>query len=294
MLSQQAQRELTATARGLTSEMERIEPGTADWARAASLAFSFHVSAPVSERPFWWTDEALLALSARIVRILPEDASAWAMRGQILAARTFLGIGKGTPWLTGARSTEQLREASDCFGKAAKMPPTLGSPHVDSHDLEAYRRECVRIADRRTAGGASTSSWEQAPLQPATLVPGHSGELDELTYEDEYVGLPDLIRAMLADIPAPGKSDSVMPAAYDDPGLVLPTSALAVDEDPEEALELATRALAVARGERGAFVGPREESLLERALGTGTREGAASARGLNELLNAEGHTRPST
>jgi len=247
---------------------ERIEPGTADWARAASLAFAFHASAPVSERPFWWTDEALLALSARVVRIIPEDASAWAMRGQVLAARTFLGIGKGTPWLTGARSTEQLREASDCFGKAATMTPVLGSPHVDSHDLEAYRRECVRIADRRTAGGASTSSWEQAPLQPATLVPGHSGELDELTYEDEYAGLPDLIRAMLADIAAPGKSDSVMPAAYDDPCLVLPTSALAVDEEPEEALELATRALAVARGERGAFVGPREESLLERALGS--------------------------
>ena len=90
-MSPQAQRELTATARGLTSEMERIEPGTADWARAASLAFSFHVSTPVSERPFWWTDESLLALSARIVRIIPEDASTWAMRGQILAARTFLG-----------------------------------------------------------------------------------------------------------------------------------------------------------------------------------------------------------
>ena len=125
MLSPQAQRKLTATARELTADMESIAPGTADWARAASLAFSFHVTAPVSERPFWWTDEALLALSARVLRILPEDTGAWAMRGQVLAARTFLGIGAGAPWLTGARSTEQLREASDCFGKAAKMPPTL-------------------------------------------------------------------------------------------------------------------------------------------------------------------------
>ena len=206
--------------------MESIAPGTADWARAASLAFSFHVTAPVSERPFWWTDEALLALSARVLRILPEDTGAWAMRGQVLAARTFLGIGAGAPWLTGARSTEQLREASDCFAKAAAMSPTLGSAHIDARDLKAYRRECVRIADRRTTGGASTSSWEQAPLQPATLVPGHSGELDELTYEDEYVGMPDLISAMLADLPAPGKSDGVMPGAYDDPGLVLPASAL--------------------------------------------------------------------
>ena len=226
MLSPQAQRKLTATARELTADMESIAPGTADWARAASLAFSFHVTAPVSERPFWWTDEALLALSARVLRILPEDTGAWAMRGQVLAARTFLGIGAGAPWLTGARSTEQLREASDCFGKAAKMPPTLGSPHIDAHDLEAYRRECIRIADRRTAGGASTTSWEMAALQPATLVPAHSGELDELTYEDEYVGMPDLISAMLADLPAPGKSDGVMPGAYDDPGLVLPASAL--------------------------------------------------------------------
>ena len=72
MLSPQAQRKLTATARELTADMESIAPGTADWARAASLAFSFHVTAPVSERPFWWTDEALLALSARVLRILPE------------------------------------------------------------------------------------------------------------------------------------------------------------------------------------------------------------------------------
>ena len=251
--------------------MERIEPGTADWAHAASLAFSFHVSTPVSERPFWWTDEALLTLSARIVAIIPEDASAWAMRGQVLAARTFLGIGKGTPWLTGERSTEQLREASDCFAKAAAMSPTLGSAHIDARDLKAYRRECVRIADRRTTGGASTSSWEQAPLQPATLVPGHSGELDELTHEDKYVGLPGLIRAMLADIPAPGKSDSVVPATFDDPGLALPTSALAANTDPKEALDLTTRALAAARTARGAFAGPkdcREESLLERAFGS--------------------------
>lgn len=263
----QARQEHAATARTLVHELERFEEGTADWARCASLAFSYHVCTPLGERPHWWTDDALLAMSAQVVRVLPEDASAWAMRGQVLSSQTFVGVGRGAPWLAGARSTEQLREAADCFGKAATLPPTLGSPHFDPQDLEAYRQECSRIADSRTAGGALATTWDQAPLQAATLVPGHAGELDELTHQDDFVGVPALLRAMLADIAAPGKADKVLPAAYDAPEVALPASALAADADEGEALELAARALAAARTARGAYVGPREEGLLERACG---------------------------
>ena len=76
---------------------ERFETGTPDWARFANLAFTYLAWAPVSERPHWWTDDALLAMSELVIRALPLDAGAWAMRGQVLGARTFVGVGRGTP-----------------------------------------------------------------------------------------------------------------------------------------------------------------------------------------------------
>ena len=264
---QRERHEHAATARTLVHEMERFESGTPDWARLASLTFAFHAWAPVSERPFWWDDASLLVVSERVTRALPRDPSAWAMRGQVLAARTFVGVGRGAPWLAGARSTEQLREAAAAFGKAAELPPVLGSPHHDVADLDAWRDECVRIADSRTAGGAATSTWEQMPLQPAAAVPGHAGELHELAHEDDLVALSGLVHAMVADLPAPGRDDRVVPAAFDEPGLALPADALAADADEQRALELAGRALAAARTARGGLPGPKSESLLERAFG---------------------------
>ena len=152
-----------ATAYTLAHELERFETATPDWARLANLAFAYLAWAPVSERPHWWTDDALLAMSEHVIRALPLDAGAWAMRGQVLGARTFVGVGRGTPprsrsessaptgdtvawscavgnlcsvepargplshrWLVGSRSIEQLREAAAAFGKAAELTLTLG------------------------------------------------------------------------------------------------------------------------------------------------------------------------
>ena len=52
--------------------------------------------------------------------------------------------------------------------------------------------------------------------QPAA-VSNHAGEPEELAHEDQFVMLHDLVHAMVDDLPAPGRADRIMPAAFDEP-----------------------------------------------------------------------------
>ena len=97
---------------------ERLRVGSEGWAEATACAFNMLSQEACAEvaKPDWWNDEELKALSARVVRVAPDDGSANQMRAVVLAgqvaARDF-----------GPRSAAELREAATHFERAAALCP---------------------------------------------------------------------------------------------------------------------------------------------------------------------------
>jgi len=67
-------------------------------------------------KPEWWNDEGLKALSARLVRSLPDDLQANQMRAEVLS-------GQYGAWEAGPRSAAELREAATHYERAAALCP---------------------------------------------------------------------------------------------------------------------------------------------------------------------------
>ena len=66
-------------------------------------------------KPEWWNDEGLKALSASVVRAVPDDGAANQMRATVLAGHA--------AWQVGPRSAAELREAAAHFERAAALHP---------------------------------------------------------------------------------------------------------------------------------------------------------------------------
>ena len=97
---------------------ERAPVGSGMWASATALAFSKLAQEECDEvaKPEWWSDEGLKALSARVVRVAPDDAEANRMRAVVLC-------GRSDAWEAGPRSAAELREAAAHFDRAAALHP---------------------------------------------------------------------------------------------------------------------------------------------------------------------------
>ena len=67
-------------------------------------------------KPEWWNDEGLKALSARVVRAIPNDLIANTMRALVLR-------GQGVTWEAGPRLSAELKEAASHFERAAALHP---------------------------------------------------------------------------------------------------------------------------------------------------------------------------
>ena len=96
----------------------RYPVGSEDWAVATAWAFNMltlEVCAEVA-KPEWWNDEALKALSARVVRAAPDEAVANQMRAKVLC-------GQHGAWEAGPRSAAELREAVMHYERAAALHP---------------------------------------------------------------------------------------------------------------------------------------------------------------------------
>ena len=65
-------------------------------------------------KPEWWNDEGLKALSARVVRVAPDDMLANKMRAMVLR-------GQCGAWEAGPRSAAELREAARHYDRAAAL-----------------------------------------------------------------------------------------------------------------------------------------------------------------------------
>ena len=103
---------------------ERFPAGSEHWAFATAEAFEFLVQKECNEvaKPEWWNDEALKALSARVVRAAPNNGAANVMRAMALSLQ-----GSAAAWEAGPRSAAELEEAATHWDRSAALSnaPTL-------------------------------------------------------------------------------------------------------------------------------------------------------------------------
>ena len=96
----------------------RYPVGSEEWAQATAVAFNMLTQEVCAEvaKPEWWNDEALKALSARVVRAAPDDVQAHDMRALVVG-------GQCAAWEAGPRSAVELKEAATHFDRAAALHP---------------------------------------------------------------------------------------------------------------------------------------------------------------------------
>jgi len=122
--------------------MELYEDGTKDWAESAADAFNLLKSPDCGEvpKPEWWNDEALKALSARVVALAPDNHQTCAMRAFVLEGHA---LEFEANWNAGPRAAAEVKEAATWYRRAARVTPTP----ADTLYYEQLRRECDEYAD---------------------------------------------------------------------------------------------------------------------------------------------------
>ena len=124
---------------------ERTAEGSDKWAAATSAAFealrqTVGRSHGRSDKPEWWDDEGLKALSARVVKAAPSLEVANRMRAVVLS-----GLCSGA-WEARPRSATELRLAALHFERCAELSPCKpASPWKTK--LAGYAQWCISRAD---------------------------------------------------------------------------------------------------------------------------------------------------
>ena len=121
--------------------MELYGDGTKEWAVSAASAFDKLKTDECRDapKPEWWNDEALRALSARVVAVAPDEPGLCSMRAHVLQGNA-LGL---VPWKTGPRTAEEIKEAATWHKRASKRFPTP----ADARRYEGLARQCDEVAD---------------------------------------------------------------------------------------------------------------------------------------------------
>ena len=111
---------------------ERLPLGSELWARATADAFDTLVRKECAEvaKPEWWNDEGLKALSARVVRAAPNEASAHSMRASVLSE-------VARAWELRPRSGAEFKEAATHYDRAAALcdAPTVKAEYASLADV---------------------------------------------------------------------------------------------------------------------------------------------------------------
>jgi len=104
---------------------ERYPVGSEGWAEATARAFSSLTQEECADvaKPDWWNDEGLKALSARVVRAVPDDMNACEMRAAVLSPGADVLGGVSGIWGAVVRSAAELKEAATYFERAAALCP---------------------------------------------------------------------------------------------------------------------------------------------------------------------------
>ena len=121
--------------------MELYEEGTKGWAEAAAESFDLlkHPDCDEEPKPEWWNDEALKALSARVVALAPDHSHPCAMRARVLCGDALFKV----PWNAGPRTAAEIKEAATWFRRAAMVThtPAAKQRHEDNASM------CDQFAD---------------------------------------------------------------------------------------------------------------------------------------------------
>jgi len=122
--------------------MELHEEGTEHWAVAAAEAFDLLKSPDCREepKPEWWNDEALTALSARVVAVLPNRRETCAMRALVLSGEA---VPKYQMWKVGPRTVAEIKEAATWYRRAAM----LTRAPKEKIGFQELGRRCDEFAD---------------------------------------------------------------------------------------------------------------------------------------------------
>jgi len=147
--------------------MELFEDGAEHWAKAAASAFDLLKDPACHEvpKPGWWNDEALKALSARVVAVAPDGHTGLsaAMRARVLIGDALFKA----PWNVGPRTAAEVKEAAAWYRRAAMLT------HAPSDKLlyDDLARECDEFADpllaKEEAQAAAARAAEEAEAEKA-------------------------------------------------------------------------------------------------------------------------------
>jgi len=99
--------------------MELCEDGTKEWAESAADAFDQLKARECHEepKPEWWNDDALKALSARVVAVSPDGHMQCAMRARVLSGDAL----SEAPWNAGPRTAAEVKEAATWYRRAGML-----------------------------------------------------------------------------------------------------------------------------------------------------------------------------
>jgi len=125
--------------------MELFEDGTHGWAQAAAESFDLLKTNACREvpKPEWWNDEALKALSARVVTVAPDNSDSCAMRARVLCGNLCGGAFCEAPWNVGPRTAAEVKEAATWYRRAARVSLGPGDKQRD----EQHASACDEYAD---------------------------------------------------------------------------------------------------------------------------------------------------
>ena len=122
--------------------MELYPDGIEAWADSTSSAF--HVlrldDCDEMPKPEWWNDEALKALSARVVTVAPDRTQSCAMRALVLSGGALFSE---PPWNVGPRTAAEIKEAAAWYRRTAMVTRTP----ADKLRFEQHARLCDEVAD---------------------------------------------------------------------------------------------------------------------------------------------------
>jgi len=114
---------------------ERYPVGSERWAESTAMSFETLMQEVCDEvaKPEWWNDQALKALSARVVRASPNHAAANKMRATMMSGRA------GHLWGAGPRSAAELKEAVTHYERAAALANAPVMKAELKHFANVYR-----------------------------------------------------------------------------------------------------------------------------------------------------------
>ena len=145
--------------------MELCESGTKQWADSAACAFDLLKSPDCCEvpKPQWWNDEALKALSARVVALAPDQHQPRAMRACVLSGDAVFCDGH---WNAGPRTAMEIKEAATWYRRAAMIALTP----ADKLGFERAARQCDEVADPLLAEEEAEASKARAAAAAEELL----------------------------------------------------------------------------------------------------------------------------